>query len=426
MGWLVAQIGARERYAVPRGLSRHASLDRFYTDAWCRLPTGLVSRLPGGVSRYANRAAPGLGPVRSFELRMGLGQLTAKARLDTAQPGAHELAWADAGQRFSSLVRDDLRRYRLNPRQHAFFAHTTGALESIAYLRDRGVPTIVGQLEPVHHDAREVAVERTRWPCWEGPPPTLRDEYVQRLRAEWAAAAAVVVHSAWSRQSALEQGCPPDKLFVIPHAYEPAVPVVTTPRLRSGRRLQALWLGQVVLRKGIPYLLEAARRLPAVDFVVAGRIGVAEGVLRDAAPPNVRILGPVSERVAIGLRAAADLFVLPTVSDGFALTQLEAMAAGLPVIATDRCGEVVSDGVDGFVVPVRDAGALAAAIGRLDDDRALLAEFSGRAPAKVRKFTHRHYVDELQKVLGAVYPESLLARPEISGSLAEESGIHTR
>ena len=54
------------------------------------------------------------------------------------------------------------------------------------------------------------------------------------------------------------------------------------------------------------------------------------------------------------------MFVLPTISDSFALTQVEAMANGLPVIATRRCGEVVADGVDGRIVPVADAESLAA------------------------------------------------------------------
>jgi glycosyltransferase involved in cell wall biosynthesis len=64
----------------------------------------------------------------------------------------------------------------------------------------------------------------------------------------------------------------------------------------------------------------------------------------------------------------ADVFVLPTISDGFALTQLEAMAHGLPVITTPNCGRVVTDGVDGFLIPPRDPAALARAIHVLAED----------------------------------------------------------
>jgi glycosyltransferase involved in cell wall biosynthesis len=77
---------------------------------------------------------------------------------------------------------------------------------------------------------------------------------------------------------------------------------------------------------------------------------------------------------------------LPTISDGFAITQLEAMAHGLPVITTPNCGQVVTDGVDGFIVPVRDSQALADAIARLDGDRPLLRTMSANTLLTVQKY----------------------------------------
>jgi glycosyltransferase involved in cell wall biosynthesis len=79
--------------------------------------------------------------------------------------------------------------------------------------------------------------------------------------------------------------------------------------------------------------------------------------------------------------------VLPTLSDGFAITQLEAMAHGLPVIATPNCGEVVSDGVDGFVVLTRDAEALAQTFRRYLAQPELLRSQSAAALVKARQFT---------------------------------------
>jgi glycosyltransferase involved in cell wall biosynthesis len=106
------------------------------------------------------------------------------------------------------------------------------------------------------------------------------------------------------------------------------------------------------------------------------------------------------------------VFVLPTLSDGFAITQLEAMAHGLPVIATPNCGNVVTDGQDGLIVPARHPQAIAEAITCLDRDRERLNQMSVRAAAKVDRFRLNDYADRIEQA-------AMLARPNklASGNL---------
>jgi glycosyltransferase involved in cell wall biosynthesis len=94
----------------------------------------------------------------------------------------------------------------------------------------------------------------------------------------------------------------------------------------------------------------------------------------------------------------ADVFVLPTISDGFALTQLEAMAHGLPVITTPHCGRVVTDGVDGFVIPARNATLLADRLRTLLEDPERLQAMSEAARLAVEGFS----LDHLDKNLRAL------------------------
>ena len=204
------------------------------------------------------------------------------------------------------------------------------------------------------------------------------------------------------------QGVDEKKIIVVPLCYEHRAQAVRAREPGAdGEPLTVLWLGQVILRKGIQYLFEAAAKLinSNIRFVVAGPVGISEkGAL--AAPANVKMIGRVMPSEAQVEYAKADVFVLPTVSDGFALTQLEAMSHGLPVITTPNCGEVVTDGVDGLIVPARDSEALAEAIARLDKDRVLLREMSQKAlqTAKDPRYSLDGYADAVEGALcAAVY-----------------------
>jgi glycosyltransferase involved in cell wall biosynthesis len=104
---------------------------------------------------------------------------------------------------------------------------------------------------------------------------------------------------------------------------------------------------------------------------------------------------------AVELFRDADVFVLPTISDGFALTQLEAMSFGLPVITTPHCGNVVTEGVDGFIVPARSSDALARAILTLEQDRDRLRQMSAAALATPgqHRFSLQGYAEAVEAAL---------------------------
>ncbi len=128
-------------------------------------------------------------------------------------------------------------------------------------------------------------------------------------------------------------------------------------------------VGRLVAEKGYPELFEAATRLGA-GYIVAV-VGPDDPDKSDALPPDaianarqagVRFLGMRTDMDDI--YSAMDLFVLPSHREGFPRAAMEAAAMGLPVIATDirGCRQVVDDGVNGLLVPVRDPSALAGAV----------------------------------------------------------------
>ena len=165
-------------------------------------------------------------------------------------------------------------------------------------------------------------------------------------------------------------------------------------------------VGRLVAEKGYLELFEAARHLG--DQYIVACIGpsdpdktdrLPDHVIDDAAQAGVRFLG--MRRDVDRLYKAMDMFVLPSHREGFPRAAMEAAAMGLPVIATDirGCREVVIDGENGLLVPLRDVDALTEAIQRLGSDSELRARMAEAAVQRARShFDERRVVDTVMAV----------------------------
>src|SRR5213079_99304 len=161
-------------------------------------------------------------------------------------------------------------------------------------------------------------------------------------------------------------------------------------------------LGQANLRKGVARLLEAAQTLrdEPVEFWIVGPVQI---VKRDKAADNARVkwFGPVTRKETTEKYRAADVFILPTLSDGFAITQLEAKAHGLPVIVSKFCGKVVENGLDGMVLEEPTGACIAAAVRDCIADSDRLQKLA--AASRLRdEFTIEALAKRLQKLGGAL------------------------
>jgi glycosyltransferase involved in cell wall biosynthesis len=409
--WTVSQLSAREGYAAGRAFAAVGRLRRLYTEAWCRYGAGLIRRGPAACRAFAGRFHAEIPPdrVTAFTVRVMAGKLLRALRA-APRPKNEFDAFLRTGAWFDRLVARRLRRDGIDPAVDALFAYNTGCLECLRFVVGEGAVALVDQIDPGRVEYDLVRAEAAKWPGWELVPLNPPDVYFNRMAAEWDAASGVVVNSQWSADALVRQGVPREKLHVVPLAYEPPR-IEVPPRAAAGRPLVVLWLGSVILRKGIQYLIEAARRLTdrTIRFVVAGPLGITPQATATA-PCNVEFRGRVTRDRATREYLGADLFVLPTLSDGFAITQIEAMAHGLPVIATPNCGAVVDHDQDGLVVPVGDGPALAAAVAALDDDRERLAAMSRAALEKSRQFSLNAYAARLDAAAGHVVAENATAR----------------
>jgi len=154
---------------------------------------------------------------------------------------------------------------------------------------------------------------------------------------------------------------------------------------------RVLFAGSIQLRKGPQYLARAAARIARIDpdvrFVFAG--GLSPQAAEQLRAPNIELLGHVSRERMRQEFLRADVFAFPSLAEGSAGVVLEAMAAGVPVIATLEAGVDFIDGESGILVPPADADAVEAAILRIVGDRPLRSSMARSARAEFAAYDDR-------------------------------------
>ncbi len=423
MRWICSQIGAREHYAIPRVLHRAGKLESLYTDFWANKFWRQAGDVLGG-SRFVTRYHEELAEARVESFHLATMVDSALGGIGNGNPYDGFLT---LGTDFGRSVEASLmRKKRMNWSQIIFFGYDTGFLESARWLKARGGKSIVCQMDPSRVEVDLVKEEEKLWPGWAKRSLTVPEAYFQRREKEWAVADLVMVNSEWTKAALIQQGVPESKLIIVPLAYEALGSQEGGDRRSEvrgqrsevrdrrseiggqrseigGQPVHVLFLGQVNLRKGIQYLIQAAKLLQnePVQFDIVGPLGISEEAVQSA-PPNMIFHGPISRDRAPEFFSNADLFVLPTLSDGFALTQLEAMAYGIPVIATPNCGAVVTDGVDGIIVAARSSEEIYQAIKTLLSQPEKLDSMRVASRMKAREYglqRLRHHLNMMEEML---------------------------
>jgi glycosyltransferase involved in cell wall biosynthesis len=205
----------------------------------------------------------------------------------------------------------------------------------------------------------------------------------------------LVVVLAQRELTAYREFVPHQDVMVIPNGIDcrpySAVPTVN---VAPSKPLRLLFFGRLAREKGLYEIMQAVRLAQelGVDtrLVVAGS-GVEEDRLRRYAQalgvaPRVIFVGPVFGRDKVKLMAGTDLMLLPSYSEGLPYALLEAMAAGIPVIATPvgAIPDVLTEGLHGCLVPVRDGRAIAEALAMLHADREKISWMSRACRRRIR------------------------------------------
>ncbi|MGA3142393.1 MAG: glycosyltransferase family 4 protein [Verrucomicrobiota bacterium] len=396
---LVSQKGAREHFLAARALHRRGMLAHMVVDWYA--PLGRAARFLGN-SRW--RALSRAFSTRTDELPDEM--ITALNFVGFKDRIRGQIA-KRMGGRSEAILKGDIEyasavaRLPL-PAHDVFFGYSYASLETMRKEKANGKTCVLDQIDPGEKEHEIIREEQSRWPKYVvRPDERIPRAVYDRLHEEWLLADIIIVNSEWSRQCNLEKGAPAEKMKVLPLAYE-----IRPREQESGRRydlsqpVRILWVGRITLQKGIQYLIEAAKILVGtpVEFLIAGESAITKAAVCSA-PKNIKWLGKITNLQKENLYSSSTVFVLPTLSDGFALTQLEAMAHGLPVITTPNCGRVVEEGKTGFIIPPCDPQALADAILRFLRHPSLAREMASACREAVKAFSVETYGKQLVEII---------------------------
>ena len=396
---VVAQLGARMHYAVPRILHRSGMLERLYTDIYAPpLPKPLqtwVSKYgPASFRRWMGRVPANI-PEKKIISFTAMGLEYYKRRKSAAAHGSATSAHLWAGQELCRRV-----IHRGLGAAEAVFTYNSAGLELLEYAQSRHVYAITEQTSAPHRIYGKIlSEERTNYSQWTLAPveDPLHRAFEEREQMEWSTADLILCGSEFVREGIRLMGGPVERSRVVPYGVHP--PDSIEPRDCRNKPLRVLIVGAVQIMKGSHYALAAARTLRGkAEFRMAGQLDVTAEAERMLSK-HVTLLGAVPRSEIHRQFKWADVFLLPTLCEGSATVCYEALSYGLPVITTPNAGSVVRDGLDGFIVPIRDTSAVVDRIERFVDDNDVWATMSANARTRASEFTLERYGERLLSVL---------------------------
>lgn len=230
------------------------------------------------------------------------------------------------------------------------------------------------------------------------PYTSIDQRFIDKELAEYDETDLISVPSTFVWNSFVKRGVAPGKLIKVPYG-------VNLSQFQPGRKqdkvFRIIQCSRLSLRKGVQYLLQAFTELDLPEaelWLVGAMTPEIRGLMGQYDHPRIILKGHVPFATLIDHYQQSSVFCLPSIEEGLAMVQAQAMACGLPVICTTHTGgeEIIRDGMDGFIIPIRDVEALKEKIQHLYENRDRCKEMGASALERVRSgFSWQDYGDRM-------------------------------
>ena len=225
---------------------------------------------------------------------------------------------------------------------------------------------------------------------------SIKDSYVNEELTLYSEADYISIPSSFAKQTYIEKGIAPEKLVQIPYGVD----------LTNFRQIQKkddifrmIFVGSLSLRKGVHYLLEPVSelRLKNEELLLIGYESKEIKSFMEKYKECYRYIGKVPHLELHKYLSQGSVFVLPSIEEGLAMVIPQAMACGLPIICTTNTGgaDIIRDGKEGFIIPIRDVNALKEKILYLYEHEETREFMSELALKRAKEFTWDVYGNKL-------------------------------
>lgn len=426
---VVVHAGRRDGYHIAAGLHAEDLLEALVTDVYFEHPSRSA-----GVRAFCTAGIP---VEKRTSVNIPSDHVVCSA--SAAFWGATEKAFPrqNALQRLKARA---LSRKALSvalETDSTFFTYSTTGSWAFPLLAKMGVPRLLFQMHP---DPRSLArlyqeeierVPQAAMSLLSEMEMQASPSELEELNSEATLATSIAVASTFTKSSLIEQGVNPLKITVIPYGVDCTKfrSLEARPRLHGALRL--VFVGSLIQRKGLSYLLEAVSKFKTgrVHLTLVTRDFEDHKLLSSYPSDNIEIKRNLSHESLLSVFHDSDLFVLPSIAEGFGQVIVEAMATGLPVIASQNTAamDIVTHGYDGWIVAPRSTSEIVRILEEALSNRAGLRDMGMRAALVARELTwekfHARIVEFYRTaVSGTNYSEININHARPKQNLAEKAG----
>jgi glycosyltransferase involved in cell wall biosynthesis len=401
IGAIVAFAGARDNYQLPVALHEERLLDAFVTDVYHKFSksTPLLS-----------------GKIKSLALRRYCKDLEGATVLTPKLSLAATLLGRFYKDQYFSLLKDKSLGRRAAEvalkKDAALFVYSYYAHSAFSYNRQILPFRFIFQLHPHPIEVRRILAEEieltpeAKFSLIQEYELGLPQSQFEQLSREPHLANGWVVASSFSASTLTAQGIPQEKIHIVPYGVDfsqfpqrKQMPVFDKP-------LRVIFVGSMVQRKGLSYLLQAVRLLKSqnIEIVLCGRGVRDQQLISQYKDLNISIKTNLSRSDLVQEIHQSDLMIFPSLAEGFAHVILEVMSCGVPIIATPHtCApDIMEDGRQGFIVPIRSSQVIAEKLEWAIYNRESLYEMGVSAAAQARLFSWSRFRDGIRQAYRAM------------------------